>query len=160
MKLDGTQTFSPLTGDYFRESFKETSFSCPFPFKILFLLFKNFFHLLRLFPFPLLLGGRIPPTKQLKVFFSNSKSHWSFFSLHPTESLCRTEQYTCLPFSSFFIHRYTVQGVPWQCGEWLRLHAPNAEGPGSIPGPGTRPCLPQLKISHATKKTEEPSCRN
>ena len=43
----------------------------------------------------------------------------------------------------------------------LSLHAPNAEGPGSIPGQGTRShmlhlsgCVPQLKISHATAKTQ------
>ena len=45
--------------------------------------------------------------------------------------------------------------------QWLRLHAPNAEGPGSIRGQGTRShilqlsgCVPQLKISHATAKTQ------
>ena len=37
--------------------------------------------------------------------------------------------------------------------QWLRLHAPNAEGPGSIPGQGTRSHMPQLKIPHATTKT-------
>ena len=45
--------------------------------------------------------------------------------------------------------------------QWLRLHAPNAEDPGSIPGQGTRShilelsgCMSQLKISHATTKTQ------
>ena len=37
--------------------------------------------------------------------------------------------------------------------QWLRLHAPNAGGPDSIPGQGTRPHMPQLKILHATMKT-------
>ena len=43
--------------------------------------------------------------------------------------------------------------------QWLRLHAPNAGGPGSIPGGGTRSHMPQLrvpmqqlKIPHATTK--------
>ena len=43
--------------------------------------------------------------------------------------------------------------------QWLRLHAPNAEGLGSIPDPGTRSpmpqlraCVPQLKIPHAAMK--------
>ena len=36
--------------------------------------------------------------------------------------------------------------------QWLRLHAPNAGGPGSIPGQGTRSLMPQLKIPHASKK--------
>ncbi|TEA41173.1 hypothetical protein DBR06_SOUSAS5610025, partial [Sousa chinensis] len=30
--------------------------------------------------------------------------------------------------------------------QWVRLHAPNAGGPGSIPGQGTRRCMPQLRV--------------
>ena len=33
----------------------------------------------------------------------------------------------------------------------LRLHTFNAGGLGSIPGQGTRPCTPQLKILHVVK---------
>ena len=51
--------------------------------------------------------------------------------------------------------------------QWLRLHAPNAGGPGSIPGQGTRPhmlqprvCMPQLKIPHAPAMTEDSECRD
>ena len=47
----------------------------------------------------------------------------------------------------------------WWFSGWL--HAPNAEGPGSIPGQGTRShmlqlsgCVPQLKISRATTKIQ------
>ena len=36
--------------------------------------------------------------------------------------------------------------------QWLRCCAPNAGGPGSIPGQGTRSCLPQLKILHTAMK--------
>ena len=43
--------------------------------------------------------------------------------------------------------------------QWLRLHAPNAGGPGSIPDQGTRShmpqlrvLMPQLKIPHAATK--------
>ena len=36
--------------------------------------------------------------------------------------------------------------------QWLRLHAPSAEGLGSIPGQGTRSSMLQLKIQHATAK--------
>ncbi|TEA30144.1 hypothetical protein DBR06_SOUSAS4810005, partial [Sousa chinensis] len=43
--------------------------------------------------------------------------------------------------------------------QWLRLHAPNAGGPGLIPGRGTRSHIlqlrlrmPQLKIPHAATK--------
>ena len=37
--------------------------------------------------------------------------------------------------------------------QWLRLHAPNAKGPGSIAGPGTRSHMhAATKSSHATTK--------
>ena len=36
--------------------------------------------------------------------------------------------------------------------QWLRLHAPKAGAPGSIPGQGTRSHMPQLKILHAATK--------
>ena len=52
MNLNGTQTFSPLTGDYFRESFKEISFSCLFPFKILFFVVQIFFSITTSLSFP------------------------------------------------------------------------------------------------------------
>ena len=44
--------------------------------------------------------------------------------------------------------------------QYLRLRAPNAEGPGSILGPGTRSHIlqlrvytPQLKLTHTAAKT-------
>ena len=33
-----------------------------------------------------------------------------------------------------------------QVVQWLRLHAPNAESPGSIPGQGTRSHIMQLRV--------------
>ena len=33
--------------------------------------------------------------------------------------------------------------------QWVRLRAPNAGGPGSIPGQGTRSRMPQLRASAA-----------
>ncbi|TEA31623.1 hypothetical protein DBR06_SOUSAS7710062, partial [Sousa chinensis] len=42
--------------------------------------------------------------------------------------------------------------------QWLRLCAPNAGGPGSIPSQGTRSCMPQLKIPHTT--TKDATCCN
>ena len=30
--------------------------------------------------------------------------------------------------------------------QWLRLHTPNVEGPGSIPSQGTRSHMPQLRV--------------
>ena len=46
-----------------------------------------------------------------------------------------------------------------------RLHAADAEGPGSIPGQGTRShmlqlrvAMPQLKIPHGTVKMADPTC--
>ena len=50
--------------------------------------------------------------------------------------------------------------------QWLRLHAPNTGGPGSIPGQGTRSHMHAAnKSSHATTKSlhataKEPACRN
>ena len=41
--------------------------------------------------------------------------------------------------------------------QWLRLNAPNAEDPGSIPDPGTRFHMPQLS-SYIT--SEDPPCHN
>ena len=42
---------------------------------------------------------------------------------------------------------------------WVRLHAPSAGGPGSIPGLGTRSHMhTATKSSHAA--TKEPACRN
>ena len=38
--------------------------------------------------------------------------------------------------------------------QWLQLLAPNAEGPGSIPGQGTRSHILQLKIPRALTKTQ------
>ena len=43
--------------------------------------------------------------------------------------------------------------------QWLRLRAPNAESPGSIPGQGTRSHMhAATKSLHAA--TKEPTCRN
>ena len=39
--------------------------------------------------------------------------------------------------------------------QWLRLHAPNAGGPGSMPGRGTRAHMAQLKILHNNVQTED-----
>ena len=36
--------------------------------------------------------------------------------------------------------------------QWLKLHAPNAGGPGLTPGQGTRSHMPQLKSLHVTMK--------
>ena len=38
--------------------------------------------------------------------------------------------------------------------QWLRLDFPIARGPGFILGQGTKHCMPQLKIPHATAKTQ------
>ncbi|TEA41690.1 hypothetical protein DBR06_SOUSAS1510085, partial [Sousa chinensis] len=50
--------------------------------------------------------------------------------------------------------------------QWVRLHAPNAGGPGLIPGQGTRSHMhATIKSSHATIRsqrgtTKEPACCN
>ena len=39
--------------------------------------------------------------------------------------------------------------------QWLKLHAPNAGSPGSIPGQGTRSCMhATTKSLHATTKEQ------
>lgn len=51
--------------------------------------------------------------------------------------------------------------------QWLKLHPPNTEHPGSIPGQGARyhmpqlrVCMLQLKIPRTAKKMEDPACHN
>ena len=49
-------------------------------------------------------------------------------------------------------------GLPW-CSQWVRLCAPDAGGPGSIPGQGIRSCMhAATKILHAA--TKDPACCN
>ena len=45
-------------------------------------------------------------------------------------------------------------------GGRLRLDAPNAGDPDSIPGQGIRSHMPQLKIPHAARKIKDPRCCN
>ena len=42
--------------------------------------------------------------------------------------------------------------------QWLRLHAPNAGGPGLIPGQGTRSRM--LQLEDPAHHDEDPACRN
>ena len=42
--------------------------------------------------------------------------------------------------------------------QWLRLHAPNTGGPGSIPGQGTKIPHEETKSLHAA--TKDPMCDN
>ena len=49
--------------------------------------------------------------------------------------------------------------------QWLRLRAPNAGGPGSIPGQGTTSCMSQLKDPASLNEDpthihEDPACCN
>ena len=44
--------------------------------------------------------------------------------------------------------------------QWRVLHTPSAGGPGLTPNQGTRSHTPQLKVSHATGKIEDPMCCN
>ena len=43
--------------------------------------------------------------------------------------------------------------------QWLRLHAPNTEGPGSIPGQGTRARMPQLRAHMLQRRSRVPQQR-
>ena len=40
--------------------------------------------------------------------------------------------------------------------QWLRLHVPNADYPGLIPGQGTRSCILQLRPRSAKKQRTNP----
>ena len=42
---------------------------------------------------------------------------------------------------------------------WLRLHAPNAGGPGSIPGQGTRSHMPQRRSRTRQQRSHVPQLR-
>ena len=44
--------------------------------------------------------------------------------------------------------------------QWLKLHSHSAGGVGLIPGQGTRSHTPQLKIPHATTKTQHSQIKN
>ena len=43
--------------------------------------------------------------------------------------------------------------------QWLRLHTPNAGGPGSIPGQGTRSHMPQLRARMLQLRAHMPQLR-
>ena len=43
--------------------------------------------------------------------------------------------------------------------QWVRLRAPNAGGPGSIPGRGIRTRMPQLSLHAATTEACTPRAR-
>ena len=44
--------------------------------------------------------------------------------------------------------------------QWLRLHAPNAGDPGSIPDQGIRLHMLQLNSLYIIGKIKDPVCRN
>ena len=44
--------------------------------------------------------------------------------------------------------------------QWLRLRAPNAGGPGLVPGQGTEAHRLQLRIPFATRKVRDPAESN
>ena len=64
--------------------------------------------------------------------------------LYTNKELSEREIKKTIPFTSKRIGTSLVV-------QWLRLHAPNAGGPGSILGQGARSRMPQLK---------EPTCHN
>ena len=62
------------------------------------------------------------------------------------------------PTSTYFCVKNKVEGTSLVV-QWIGLHAPNAGGPGSIPGQGSRSHMhAATKSLHAT--TKEPECRN
>ena len=66
------------------------------------------------------------------------RSNLSFSS---TYELCYYRQVMSVPQVSHYKTSLRASLVVW----WLRLRAPNIGGLGSIPGQGTRFCVPQLR---------------
>ena len=71
----------------------------------------------------------------------------------------------CRPLKS--IHSISITVGTSLVVQWLRLHAPDAGGLGSIPVQGTRSHnlqlrvhMPQLKILHSAMKIQDPECYN
>ena len=66
---------------------------------------------------------------------------------------------TFKPKNALGLHIFFAEGYLNNTGgtslvvQWLRQHAPNAGGPGVIPGQRTRSHMPQLKIPCAATKT-------
>ena len=89
----------------------------------------------------------------------------------PLETAEGSSGLTTLPTKAasnvFREHQKSLYVETFLVGQWLRLCAPKAAGPGSIPGQGTRSHMlqlrvrmPQLKISSAAAtKIEDPVCR-
>ena len=61
--------------------------------------------------------------------------------------------------SLWIFQKHIVEGTSLVV-QWLRLLAPNAGGPGSIPDQGTRFHTPQLKTTHPTGKIKDAMCHN
>ena len=57
-----------------------------------------------------------------------------------------------------FIHLFIEQLGNFLVVQWLRLHASNAGGPGSIPGQGTKPDMPHLRV--CMLQAEDLACGN
>ena len=79
-----------------------------------------------------------------------------FFSLEPTKPLFSSASLGWV--FSFPNNKYSLGLLRWV--QWLRLHIPNAGGLNSIPGQGTRSHMPQIKIPHATTKTQHSQINN
>ena len=65
-------------------------------------------------------------------------------------------QLTASVLLSFLLSQKMASGT-YLVAQWIRLHAPNAGGPGLIPGRGTGSHMLQLSPHAATKKS---ACHN
>ena len=64
---------------------------------------------------------------------------------------------TAVPIDSSYAHPRNETAGTSLAIQWLRLHTPNGEGPGSIPDQGTISHMPWLKIPPATMKIKDPT---
>ena len=70
----------------------------------------------------------------------------SIFTVNLEPCPCEPQKFSLKKQLSFTaLKKKSVWGGTSLNVQWLRLHAPNPEGPGSIPGQGTRSCVPQLR---------------
>ena len=82
-------------------------------------------------------------------FYISMPSSCTHFTQHIVNFFCYQNKLFC------FGSQGTSLVVPW-----LTLHAPNARGPGSIPGQGTRSHMPQLRVHSCSQRSSVPKGRS
>ena len=99
-------------------------------------------------------------SQKLNPSLQIERSYWMPRSKHENRCIVKAQL-------SRISEPWTQRGKTSLAVQWLRLHAPNAGGPGSIPGQGTRSHMWQLrahmlllKIPNTATKVKDPACLN